>query len=64
MKKEIPEYVGAAKVARYLGTTQQNVSKSGLRALDPKYRGTMIRPDALFEGRPLWLKSRFEEGEN
>lgn len=53
------EYVGAAWVARRLGTTQQNVSKSGLAALKQGYRGSTIRPDALFEGRPLWLKSRF-----
>lgn len=44
-----------------LGTTQQNVSKSGTRALDPGYSGDMLRPDAVFEGRPLWIKEKAEE---
>jgi|GEM_PF-3366598 hypothetical protein len=54
------EYVGATWIARLWGTTQQNVSKSGLAALKPNYRGTMIRPDAICDGKLLWLKSRFE----
>ncbi|BFH41820.1 hypothetical protein J6TS7_29430 [Paenibacillus dendritiformis] len=57
----IPEYIGAAAFARMLGTTQQNVSKSGRRALEQHYRGDFLRPHALCEGRPLWLKVKAEE---
>ncbi|MFW5438944.1 hypothetical protein [Paenibacillus apiarius] len=59
--KQIPEYIGAETFAKMLDTTQQNVSKSGNRALDPNYRGEFLRPDALFEGRPLWVKKKAEE---
>ena len=44
-----------------LGTTQQNVSEAGKRALKPGYRGDMLRPDAVFEGRPLWIKEKAEK---
>ena len=55
------ELIGAAEFARLLGTTQQNVSLAGQRALKPTYRGKFPRPDAVFEGRPLWRRDRAEE---
>ena len=55
------ELIGAAEFARLLGTTQQNVSLAGQRALKPTYRGKFPRPDAVFEGRSLWRKDRAEE---
>ncbi|GAV11337.1 hypothetical protein [Paenibacillus sp. NAIST15-1] len=58
---KIVEFVGAAAFAKMLGTSQQNVSKSGKRALDPNYRGDFLRPDAICEGRPLWLKEEAEK---
>jgi len=54
------ELIGAAEFARLLGTTQQNVSLAGQRALKPTYRGRFPRPDAVFEGRPLWRRDRAE----
>jgi len=53
--------IGAAGFAKLLNTTQQNVSKSGKRALESDYRGDMLRPDAVCEGRPLWIKVKAEE---
>ena len=55
------ELIGAAEFARLLGTTQQNVSLAGQRALKSTYRGKFLRPDAVFEGRPLWRRDRAEE---
>lgn len=55
------ELIGAAEFARLIGTTQQNVSLAGQRALKPAYRGNFLRPDAVFEGRPLWRRDRAEE---
>lgn len=55
------ELIGAAEFARLLGTSQQNVSLAGQRALKPAYRGRFPRPDAVFEGRPLWRRDRAEE---
>lgn len=43
-----------------MGQSRQAVDQAGRAALKPTYRGAMIRPDATVEGRPLWLKSRFE----
>lgn len=55
------EYIGASTFAKMLGSTQQNISKSGKRALESDYRGNMLRPDALCDGRPMWLKDRAEQ---
>lgn len=55
------ELIGATEFARLLSTTQQNVSLAGQRALKPTYRGKFPRPDAVFEGRPLWRRDRAEE---
>jgi len=55
------ELVGAAWIAERLGTTQQNISLAGKRALKPGYRGDMVRPDAVNEGRPLWIKEKAEK---
>jgi hypothetical protein len=52
--------IGAGTFAKMLGTTQQNVSEAGKRALKDSYRGDMLRPDAVFEGRPLWIKEKAE----
>lgn len=57
------EYVGAVWVAKRIGITQQSVSKTGKAMLKPGYRGQQTKvpyPDAVDEGRPLWLKSRFD----
>lgn len=54
------ELIGAAEFARLLGTTQQNISLAGQRALKPTYRGKFPRPDAVFEGRPLWREYHAE----
>lgn len=59
-ESELLEYVDAAWLSRHLGVTKQNIGKSARSALKDGYRGTFPRPDALVEGRPLWLKSRFE----
>ncbi|MEK5060499.1 hypothetical protein [Paenibacillus sp. FSL H7-0326] len=58
------EYVGASTLADLFGTTQQNITKTAKAMLNPTYRGKekrFPRPDALFDGRPLWKKERFEE---
>lgn len=60
----LPEYVGALWIAERIGTTRQNVTKTALAMSESGYRGKekrFARPDALFEGRPLWLKSKFED---
>ncbi|WP_054029146.1 hypothetical protein [Bacillus sp. FJAT-28004] len=58
---DLVEYVGAASFAQMLNVSQQNVTKSGNRALNLDYRGNFLRPDAIVDGRPLWLKSRAEQ---
>ncbi|RXZ77223.1 hypothetical protein EBB07_33670 [Paenibacillaceae bacterium] len=57
---ELPEYIGAVTFARMLGTSQQNVSKSATRAIKTSYRGTFLKPDAIVDGTPVWLRSRAE----
>lgn len=60
-EKEALDLIGAKTFAVMLGTSQQNVTKSGKRALEPGYRGDFLRPDANFEGRPLWRRDRAEK---
>ncbi|REK68016.1 MAG: hypothetical protein C6P35_03340 [Cohnella sp.] len=52
------EIMGAAAFAKLLGTTQQNVSLAGKRALSENYRGDFLQPDAVMDGRPLWIAAR------
>jgi hypothetical protein len=54
------EYIGAAEFARLIGTSRQNVSLAGKRALNPNYRGTFPRPDAVQDGHPLWHRDKAE----
>ncbi|QHZ53383.1 hypothetical protein [Paenibacillus larvae] len=61
MEKRIIEYVGATTFAKMLGTTQQNVSEAGQRAIKPGYRGDFLRPDAVCDGRLQWLKENAEK---
>lgn len=58
---DLVEYVGAASFAQMLNVSQQNVTKSGNRALNSDYRGNFLRPDAIVDGRLLWLKFRAEQ---
>lgn len=61
--EQLPEYVGATWIANHIGTTRQNVTKTVDAMMKPGYRGEETRfslPDATFEGRYIWLKSRFE----
>lgn len=54
------EFVGAAWIAKRLGTTQQNVSQAGKRALLDSYRGDFLLPAGNLEGRPIWEKESAE----
>jgi len=53
--KKIREYIGAAEFAARLGTSVQNVSKAGKRAMSENYRGEFPVPDGRLGDRPLWL---------
>ncbi|AQT87033.1 hypothetical protein ERICIV_04612 (plasmid) [Paenibacillus larvae subsp. larvae] len=54
------EFIGAVTFGKLLGVSHQNVHKSGIRALNPNYRGSFLQPDGVFEGRPIWLKDKAE----
>lgn len=63
MGRNILKYVDVAWLAKHLGKSNQSIDEAGRAAMKPTYRGSMLRPDAEVEGRPLWLKERWIDGE-
>ncbi|WP_088832749.1 hypothetical protein [Paenibacillus tyrfis] len=55
------DLIGASAFAEMLGTSHQNVNRAGKLSLNPKYRGSFLHPDAVFEGRPLWIRGKAEK---